>query len=278
MRRRRRSRSLFKVTRADIKITAGLLVALFTLTMIGKVAARWTDADSRGLEEAGLLISLAALVVVAVPILIKIIHIRSLDTQTRSAVRSHLDALGRRRAQLLTRDAYGVVQSERWRAEIRHFLKHFVPKTTLRRDADRWENLVERLVSDEVAKQPVFCDYAPTMTPREFEAFCARQLEDAGWTASLTALTGDQGVDVIAVKGNVRIVLQCKQYSHPVGNKAVQEVVAAKGHEDADIAVVVSNASYTKSAQALARTNGVYLCHFSQLPDIDKIISAHGPI
>jgi hypothetical protein len=46
-----------------------------------------------------------------------------------------------------------------------------------------------------------------------------------------------------------RIVVQCKFYSKPVGNKAVQEAAAARLHEHADKAIVVSNAAYTKAAR-----------------------------
>src|ERR1700730_11505635 len=65
----------------------------------------------------------------------------------------------------------------------------------------------------------------------------------------------DQGVDVVAEKNGIRLVLQCKLYSRPVGNKAVQEAAAARAHEAADYGVVVSNNRYTQDAQQLASTN-----------------------
>jgi restriction system protein len=62
-----------------------------------------------------------------------------------------------------------------------------------------------------------------------------------------------------------RIVVQCKFYSSPVGNKAVQEAAAARLHERADQAIVVSNAAYTKAARQLAGTTGVILLHHDDL-------------
>ena len=45
----------------------------------------------------------------------------------------------------------------------------------------------------------------------------------------------------------------------------MQEVLAARLHQQADHAAVVSNAAYTAAAQQLARTNGVYLLHHEEL-------------
>ena len=78
--------------------------------------------------------------------------------------------------------------------------------------------------------------------------------------------------DVIAEHSGKRIVVQCKFYSKPVGNKAVQEVVAAKQFVGADLAVVASNQSFTKSAQQLAAANSVYLLHHDQLATVSARI------
>ena len=61
------------------------------------------------------------------------------------------------------------------------------------------------------------------------------------------------------------MVVQCKLYSQPVGNKAVQEAFAAKNFQGCDVAVVVSNASYTQSARQIASTTGVLLLHHDEL-------------
>jgi hypothetical protein len=85
----------------------------------------------------------------------------------------------------------------------------------------------------------------------EYERFCADLLSKYGWETSVTKATGDQGVDIIAHYNGLRVVFQCKFYSSPVGNKAVQEVVAARIHEQADLGVVISNTTYTRSAEML---------------------------
>jgi HJR/Mrr/RecB family endonuclease len=84
-------------------------------------------------------------------------------------------------------------------------------------------------------------------------------------------------VDVVAEKGGRRIVIQCKLYSQPVGNSAVQEVAAARAHERADYAAVVSNNTYTPAAKQLAASNGVLLLHHSDLQALDHLLPDRTP-
>ncbi len=50
-----------------------------------------------------------------------------------------------------------------------------------------------------------------------------------------------------------------------MGNKAVQEVYAAKKFEQADHAAVVSNETYTPSARKIAMSTGVALLHHAEV-------------
>lgn len=111
-----------------------------------------------------------------------------------------------------------------------------------------------------------------SMTPAEYEHYCAALLTDMRWNARVTRLSGDQGVDIVAEKHSTRIVVQCKKYSKPVGNRAVQEIVAAIAHENAQRGVVVSSAGYTRAALKLAASNNVLLLHHSQLRNIDRLL------
>jgi restriction system protein len=90
----------------------------------------------------------------------------------------------------------------------------------------------------------------------------------------LTKGSGDQGIDIIATKDGVVVVLQCKRYSGSVGNKAVQEVLGGKEMIKANHAAVVTNSTYTKSARQLAANSGVMLIHFDQLNMLDKFVVA----
>jgi len=100
---------------------------------------------------------------------------------------------------------------------------------------------------------------ADTMSPLAFESFVAKLFQDKGYHALVTKASGDQGADVILERLGEKVVIQVKQYSSPVTNKAVQEVVAAKIHYGANRAIVVTNNYFTASAQELARSNNVQL-------------------
>ena len=116
---------------------------------------------------------------------------------------------------------------------------------------------------------------APTnLTPVGFEQWCERRLARLGWTAVATKLTGDQGADVLAEKNGFRVVVQCKYYSSPVGNKSVQEVYAARQHYRYDAAAVVTNSGYTPSARALAGSTGVALLTVHDLDRFDYLVGA----
>ncbi len=110
------------------------------------------------------------------------------------------------------------------------------------------------------------------MTPAGFEAFCAESLRASDWQVSLTPFCRDQGVDVIAEKNGIRVVLQCKFYSNTVGNKAVQEIAAGRVHQQAHFGAVVTNSAYTFSAQELAATNSILLLHHTDLPQLEQLL------
>jgi restriction system protein len=124
-----------------------------------------------------------------------------------------------------------------------------------------------------LAYEEIACpQYSEAMSPEDYEHFCAALLREARWRARVTRASGDQGVDIVAEKRGRRIVVQCKKYSKPVGNRAVQEIVAAIAHEDAERGIVVATKGYTPSAARLAASNEVLLLHHSELTKIDRLL------
>lgn len=98
------------------------------------------------------------------------------------------------------------------------------------------------------------------MTPEEFEHHCAAILRSSGYrNVKVTQFSGDQGIDVFATKKGKKYAVQCKLYSGTVGNKAVQEAYAGKAFYNCDIAMVMTNSVFSKSAEDLARETGVKL-------------------
>jgi hypothetical protein len=93
----------------------------------------------------------------------------------------------------------------------------------------------------------------------EFETYVGCILQQHGWTVSGTAVTGDQGADLIVSKDGRKVIIQVKRYSGSVGNRAVQEVVGAVNFYHGTEGCVVTNSTFTPSARALAQKNNIRL-------------------
>jgi len=131
-------------------------------------------------------------------------------------------------------------------------------------------SIVDAIVSEQQQEVEREMEYNNDMDPHHYEQFCALLARKCGWNANTTSGSGDQGADILARKAGRTLVIQCKKYSKPVGNKAVQEVIAAREYTQADNAAVVSNSTYTKSAKALAHASQVHLWHHVDLLKLDK--------
>ncbi len=187
----------------------------------------------------------------------------------RRTTRAHARTLALRRRQECFVDAYGNTIEDGWLRERAYFAERtIVPALAARGYADdvdaNWEHIQDSI--ERVATSVALPDESET--PQDglaYERFCAQRLEAAGWRAHTTRASGDQGVDIVAERGDTRLVVQCKRYGKPVGNAAVQEITAASRHWSSDMAAVVSNAGFTPAARKLAVSTGVLLLHHDEL-------------
>ena len=93
-----------------------------------------------------------------------------------------------------------------------------------------------------------------------FEQFCAKLLLKNGFdSVEVTPGSGDQGIDIIAIKDGVKYGIQCKCYSSDIGNDAVQEAFSGKSFYNCHIGAVLTNRFFTRSAVALAESNNILL-------------------
>lgn len=105
----------------------------------------------------------------------------------------------------------------------------------------------------------------------EFEHFTVELLLKNGFTnVKRTQSSGDYGIDVLAEKDSVTYAIQCKCYSNPVGNKAVQEAYSGKDFYRCMVAVVFTNNYFTKSAIETAKQNNVILWDRNKLIELIK--------
>lgn len=94
----------------------------------------------------------------------------------------------------------------------------------------------------------------------EYERFVTEYLEQLGYdNIEVTEVTGDFGIDILAYKNGFKWGFQCKEYSSPVGVRAVQEAVAGKAYYACDLVGVITNSTFTKAAQELAEAADVVL-------------------
>ena len=177
----------------------------------------------------------------------------------------------------MTKDIYGVIDSSKWDGsgnfdwnkipQRMYFIKNVIHPELEKEGYSDYLNEtgiynyiikeIENIIKKVDNSSPVF-DLG-NMTGIEYEKYCRRILEEAGWDVEETSTTGDQGVDLIACIENIRVCIQCKCFAKPVGNKAVQEIVAGKTHWNGTHSVVVAKSGFTKSAQQLAESTNVIL-------------------
>lgn len=101
----------------------------------------------------------------------------------------------------------------------------------------------------------------------EFEKFVGILFRKMGYSIQVTKKSGDQGLDVIAIRNGTKIGIQAKCYSNTVGNAAIQEAVAGKNFYNCDKLLVLTNNFFTPAAIELAQSNEVILWNREMLKE-----------
>ena len=139
------------------------------------------------------------------------------------------------------------------------FIEHYEIIKELQQNIDS-SDIKQKLKTKQQRKISKYTiDDIDLMTGTEFEEFIALLFKKMGYSSQVTKQSGDQGIDVIAIKNNTRIGIQAKCYSNAVGNAAIQEAVAGKNFYNCDKTVVVTNNYFTTAAIDLAQANNVIL-------------------
>ncbi|MDP3975223.1 MAG: restriction endonuclease [Candidatus Jorgensenbacteria bacterium] len=102
----------------------------------------------------------------------------------------------------------------------------------------------------------------------DFEKLLYRLFEAMGYNVQHIGESGDQGGDLIAVKGGDKILIQAKCYRDwSTGNAAVQQVVGAMNHYNCNRTMVVTTSHFTSEAITLAKDNKTELISKEQLQE-----------
>lgn len=200
-------------------------------------------------------------------------------------IERHRNALVSYFRQSIRGDLFGNEDESLWRRQIQTFLEtqvapelsaqSIVMDAALRAElAEHVDNFVRAMLLDPASPQAGPQIDPATVTAVGYEQHCASILFRSGWTVHPTPPTGDHGADVIAEKDGQRLVVQCKLYAKPVGNKAVQEVYSARPLYNCDHACVVAPAGFTAQAQRAAQSLSVRLLHHDDLRSFaDELVS-----
>lgn len=103
------------------------------------------------------------------------------------------------------------------------------------------------------------------MSGYDFERFLKSLFAYKGYTVEHTSLSNDQGADLVVLKFGIKTVIQAKRSGSKIGNKAVQECVAAINHYQANNGMVITNSEFTTPAINLAKSNGITLVDRAEL-------------
>ncbi len=105
-----------------------------------------------------------------------------------------------------------------------------------------------------------------------FEKEFGKILENNGYSITITPGSADGGVDIVAEKGNVSKIIQCKAHKNPIGPGPIRELfgVLSSGDFKAKSATVVCLGGFTKGAREFAYKNNIELW---DVADILKLAS-----
>lgn len=226
-------------------------------------------------------IGLMTIVVLAVAIPATIVflllrrRVKALQKRLDTQMEEHRVTLAALYMRTRKQDDFGNIDDTLWRRKINEFLQKQVYQGT---DFLEWSKTqgaaetraqVDAFAAAEVhtihSQDPILTREPATLSPTQYEILCGRALKQNGWKVRLTPASGDSGADVIAQKGPVRLAIQCKRYSGKVGNKALQEVHAAKTLYRCTHACVVAPSGFTKPAMFEANGLNIDLLHHAEL-------------
>lgn len=154
---------------------------------------------------------------------------------------------------------YGCALFSPWKAHMWALADELVKLLELKEQIKQEKFIRELETFDSSRDREITKSDLTLMSGFEFEEFIAKFFEKLGYHSRTTKKSGDQGVDVLAEKDGRIIAIQTKCYNQPVGNKAVQEIVAGMKFYHAQKGIVVTNSTFTPSAKELALANRIVL-------------------
>ena len=211
-------------------------------------------------------------------------HVAAARRKIASLVATHLETLARRRLTLVKTDHYGLIDEGAWRKEYRYFIEKLVmpqldarerrgaclPTRGAARGVDRSAGRSARARARSLARHGQG-HVASRIRALVLDGAARGRLEGARHRH-----LGRSGRRCGGREGghHHRAAMQAPpQRDRQQGGAGG---FTARKHYGATAAAVVSNAGFTRSAEALSRTTGVLLCHYSDLARLDDLLRPRG--
>jgi restriction system protein len=200
--------------------------------------------------------------------------LKALEEELQRLISEDIHTIARAYRASVSSNSFGKKNYQKFERELIEYVFDNINNPLIKKHEDSfWDfqipNETMEAIENEILEFSNIEKYNTEMDPYEYEHFCAGQFKSSGWEeAEATTGSNDQGVDVTAKRGSEFLVAQCKKYSKPVGNKAVQEVVAGMKYYGANKGAVISTSGFTPSARKLASANNIALIHHSEIKNL----------
>lgn len=108
------------------------------------------------------------------------------------------------------------------------------------------------------------------MTPQQYEEYIGSLFADNGYNVTVSPLSNDWGIDVIAIKGDEKIGIQAKMYgesSRIVNRRIIMELYGAAAYQDCTKAVLATDGEIYPDAIEVAQKLGIDILRTSASED-----------
>jgi restriction system protein len=110
------------------------------------------------------------------------------------------------------------------------------------------------------SKNEIPLDKLKGISWREFETLVSEIYKKLGYQTFETPDGADGGIDIILLKDNEKIVVQCKHWKNQkIGVKTVRELFGVMISENADKAIIICSGSYTSDAYSFVTDKPIQL-------------------
>ena len=105
----------------------------------------------------------------------------------------------------------------------------------------------------------------PPRDPSGYRAHCIALLEAAGWRTTLRPVGSQPMPDLVAERDGRVLTLLCLPAEPAVDEDSIELACVGRDRRQADMAAIVSNASFTAASKLLATQTGIVLLHEDEL-------------